>query len=80
MGVISKKYNEFKEGQRLRKEERERINREKLQAEKEALMALSEKELLVEVFLALKGYSTRLDSIESDISYLNMQVGSFNSE
>jgi regulator of protease activity HflC (stomatin/prohibitin superfamily) len=71
-------------------EEAARIERERIQAEKDALMALSEKELMVESIMALRGYNTRissidekqevmnsrLDSLESDVSYLESDVSS----
>lgn len=65
----------MKEENLIQREERARLARElaeeearkestRIQAEKDALMALSEKELLVEAIIALKGYNTRLSNIE----------------
>ena len=45
-------------------EEEARKERERIQAEKDALMALSEKELMVEAIMALRGYNTRLSNME----------------
>ena len=69
------KLKAMKEENLIQREERARLARElaeeearkestRIQAEKDALMALSEKELLVEAIIALKGYNTRLSNIE----------------
>jgi hypothetical protein len=60
-------------------EEEARIEREKIQAEKDALMALSEKELVVEAIMALRGYNTRLDNIEEHQEYLKERIDSLDS-
>ncbi len=58
----------------------------RLQAEKDVLMALSEKELLVEVMILLRGHSTRLDtlegignSLEENLQSLGWRVGTLDS-
>jgi chromosome segregation ATPase len=84
---VKNKLNEVTEEHKKWKEERTRIamekaeaevrkERERIQAEKDALMALSEKELLVEVIMALRGYNTRLDNIEARQNDLNDRVES----
>ena len=75
---------------RERAEEEARIERERIQAEKDALMNLNEKELMVEAIMALRGYNTRLtiievrqddlddriDTLESDVSLLESDISS----
>jgi len=72
---VKGKFAEIKEENQRKREERERIareraeeeariERERIQAEKDTLMALSEKELMVEAIMALRGYNTRLIIIE----------------
>jgi hypothetical protein len=58
----------------------------RLQAEKDVLMALSEKELLVEVMILLRGHSKRLDTLESignsleeNVQSLGWRVGTLDS-
>ncbi|MDO9086019.1 MAG: hypothetical protein Q7U53_07430 [Anaerolineaceae bacterium] len=62
------------------KEEHARIERERIQAEKNALMALSEKELMVEAIMALKGYNTRIGNIEEKQDDLTYRVDSLESD
>lgn len=52
---VKVKFTEIKE-----ENQRKRAERERIQAEKDALMALNEKELMVEAIMALRGYNTRL--------------------
>lgn len=84
---VKGKLSEIKEESRKRKEERARVAREKaeeeariererIQAEKDALMALSEKELMVEAIMALRGYNVRLINIEENQSDLEDRVDS----
>ena len=84
---IKAKLKARKEENVRRREERERIAREiaeekarlecaRIQAEKDELMALSEKELMVEAILALKGYNTRLNNIEEQQKDLLYAVNS----
>lgn len=73
---IKSRLNEIKEENRKRKEECARIERERIQAEKDVLMALSEKKLLVEVIMTLRGYNTRLNSIEAAQNDLSSRVES----
>lgn len=72
---VKNKLKDVKEENNKRREERTRIERERaeeearkererVQAEKDALMALNEKELMVEAIMALRIYNTRLNSIE----------------
>ena len=64
---------------RIKKEQTEeaaRIERERIQLEKDALMALSEKVLMVEAIMALRGYNTRLTNIEERQEDLTNSVNS----
>lgn len=78
-GKVKNKINEIKEENRKRMEEAARIERERVQAEKAALMALSEKELMVEAIMALRGYNTRLKNLEEKQDNLRYIVGSLES-
>jgi hypothetical protein len=58
----------------------------RLQAERDVLMALSEKELLVEAMILLRGHSTRLEilenignSLEESVQSLGWRVGTLDS-
>lgn len=72
---VKQKIGEIKEESRRRSEELDRIERERIQAEKDALMALSEKELMVEAIMALRGYNSRLAYIEEKQDELNNSLG-----
>ena len=72
---VKGKFAEIKEENQRKREDRERIAREqaeeetrieheRIQAEKGVLMAMSEKELMAEAIMALRGYNTRLIIIE----------------
>lgn len=56
-------FEKLKEKDRQKAEERER----QLQARKQALLAMSEKELLVELLLEMERIGDRLDDIENKI-------------
>lgn len=56
-------FEKLKEKNRQKVEERER----QLQARKQALLTMSEKELLVELLLEMERISDRLDDIENKI-------------
>ena len=56
-----------KELKALQEEAEARIAEEKINAEREALMQLSEKELLVEILLALRGYDDRFSKLEKQV-------------
>ena len=56
-------FEKLKEKNRQKAEERER----QLQARKQALLAMSEKELLVELLLEMERIGDRLDDIENEI-------------
>lgn len=88
---VKAKLNAIKEENVIRREERARIAREiaeenarkesaRIQAEKDALMALSEKELMVEAIMALKGYNTRLNNIEKQQNDLKDTINSLESD
>ena len=80
--------------ERERIEEAARKERERIQAEKDQLMSLSEKELMVEAIMALRGYNTRIlnieqkyidledrvDSLEWDVSSLESDISSLESK
>jgi len=64
---------------RIKKEQTEeaaRIERERIQLEKDALMALSEKVLMVEAIMALRETNTRLTNIEERQEDLTNSVNS----
>lgn len=84
---VKEKIGEIKEDKQRRKEEQARIakerieeeariERERIQVEKNALMALSEKELMVEAILALRGYNTRIENIEEHQAEFDYRVDS----
>lgn len=102
---IKGKFNAIKKKQTAKKEERIRLAKERaeeieqqeierMQAEKKVLMAMDDKELMVEAIIALRGRNTRLlvmeaqqeelesriDSIESDISSLEWKVSDLQNE
>ena len=60
-------FERMKEKMRQRQEEREQQIRE----EKNRLLALSEKELLVEILLELKRIEDRIDDVETSIRIYN---------
>ena len=60
-------FERMKEKMRQRQEEREQQIRE----EKNRLLALSEKELLVEVLLELKRIEDRIDDVETSVRIYN---------
>lgn len=87
---VKGKFAEIKEENQHKREERERIAREqaeeearieheRIQAEKGVLMAMSEKELMVEAIMALRGYNTRLIIIEEQQNDLYDRVATLES-
>lgn len=84
--VKGKLANIMEENQRKRKEqeliakeraeEEARLERERIQAEKDALMTLSEKELMVEAIMALRGHNTCITLIEERQDDLDGRVAS----
>ena len=60
-------FEKMKEKARQRQEERE----QKIREEKNRLLALSEKELLVEILMELKNVEDRLDDVERTIRLYN---------
>jgi len=88
---VKGKFAEIKEENQRKREERERIARERteevarlerkrIQAEKDVLMALTEKELMVEAIMALRGYNTRLTLLEEHNDDLDGRVDSLESQ
>ena len=59
-----------------KKEEENLLQLERIQAEKNALMSLSQKELIVEAVMALRGYHTRLTNLEAQQNELANRVDS----
>lgn len=88
IGIIEENQRQREERARIAKEvaeEEARKERERIQAEKDALMALSEKELMVEAIMELREYNTRLSKIEEQhdeladrVDSLKSQIGSLN--
>lgn len=83
--TVKNKIKYIKKENMLLKEERIRIARERtekeareecerIKAEKDALMELSEKELIVEVIMALKGYNIRINNIENQQNNLKDRI------
>ena len=62
--------------ERERAEEETRKERERIQVEKDALMALNEKELMVESIMTLRVYYSRLDNIADQQDDLNDRINS----
>jgi hypothetical protein len=90
-GKIKGKIEDIKKDNQLRKEERARIEKrraeeaarvetERIQMEKGALMALSDKELMVEAIMALRGYNTRITNIEEQQDDLFSKMDSLESK
>lgn len=75
-----RKREKHKQIAREQAEEAARLERERIQAEKDALMAMSEKELMVEAIMALRGYNTRLDIIEECQNDLEERVDTLESD
>lgn len=84
---VINKFNNFKEEARERMEERARIareraeeearmERERVRAEKEALLTLSEKELMVEAIMELKRCNLRLNIVEEILDNMQYRIGS----
>jgi hypothetical protein len=65
--VVEFMFEKMKEKARQRHEERE----QKIREEKNRLLALSEKELLVEILMELKNVEDRLDDVERTIRLYN---------
>ena len=60
-------FERIKEKNRQRQEKRE----QKIREEKNRLFSLSEKELLVEIFLELKRIEDRIDDVETSVRIYN---------
>lgn len=56
-----------KEKKALEEQEAARVAKEKLDAERQELLQLSEKELLVEIIFALRGYEERIKELEKTV-------------
>jgi hypothetical protein len=64
---------------REKAEEEARKERERVRVEKDALLALNEKELLVEAIIAIRGLNTHLSNIEEQQNELIYRVDSLQS-
>ena len=65
---------ERKDIEARREAERRATEEAKIQAEKEFLMSLSEKELLVEIVMALRGLYSRIEEIEEEYADLDVSA------
>lgn len=61
-------------------EEEARKERERIRAEKAALMALSDKELMVEAIMALRGYNTRLEDLDDRQNRLDRELSTLDDQ
>lgn len=80
-----KRDSQFKKEERARieterAENAARVERERIQMEKDVLMALSDQELMVEAIMALRGYNTRITNIEEQQVYLHSKMDSLESK
>lgn len=74
---IKNKVNQIIDEAEEKRKERERLEKERLEEEKKSLLALSEKELLVELLITLKNMESdqkslleKIGELDSDVSYL----------
>lgn len=74
---IKNKVNQIIDEAEEKRKERERLEKERLEEEKKSLLALSEKELLVELLITLKNMESdqkslleKISELDSDVSYL----------
>jgi len=75
-GKVKNTFNDIKRIARERVAEVARKERERVQAEKDALMALSEKELLVEVIMSLNDLKDSVDSLKWSVSSIDSKIHS----
>ena len=73
---VVQKVSAIREESQRKKEEENLLQLERIQAEKNALMSLSQKELIVEAVMALRGYHTRLTNLEAQQNELANRVDS----
>ena len=73
-------FRQYREEQVRQKRElaetRARAEREKIRHEKEILLALSDKELMVEAIMLLRGYNERITDIEAEQADLDSRMDS----
>lgn len=73
-------FRQYREEQVRQKQElaetRARAEREKIRHEKEILLALSDKELMVEAIMLLRGYNERITDIEAEQADLDSRMDS----
>lgn len=60
--------------EREQEEERVRLERERIQREKDTLMSLSDKELMVEAIMAIRGFNAHIENLEKQQEELIDQV------
>ncbi len=71
---IKKKIDNMKVEAQKRREEEERLEKEKIEQEKQRLLALNEKELLVEIIFMMKGIVKEHESLIEKIEELERSV------
>ncbi|WP_338217536.1 hypothetical protein [Lacticaseibacillus salsurivasis] len=86
-GKINDKIDEFRQyreeqsrKQQERAEAEAQAERERIRREKEALLALTDKELMVEAIMALRGYNERIADIEAIQDELHSRVNAVESD
>lgn len=73
---FQQKREEQKRLEKAAAEAKVRAERERIRLEKEALMALSDKALMVEAVMALRNLNSRLDTLETQQADLKTQIQS----
>lgn len=73
---FQQKREEQKRLEKAAAEAKMRAERERIRLEKEALMALSDKALMVEAVMALRNLNSRLDTLETQQADLKSQIES----
>jgi uncharacterized protein (DUF3084 family) len=73
---FQQKREEQKRLEKAAAEAKARAERERIRLEKEALMALSDKALMVEAVMALRNLNSRLDTLETQQADLKSQIES----
>lgn len=73
---FQQKREEQKRLEKAAAEAKVRAERERIRLEKEALMALSDKALMVEAVMALRNLNSRLDTLETQQADLKSQIES----
>lgn len=84
---VKKKINNMKVEAQKRKEEEKRLEQEKIEKERQRLLAMSEKELLIEMMFMLKdvvketeSLAERVEDLESNLNYTNFEINNLKNE